>query len=343
MEVGAENNNATAYLSLNSHLSFVKEPVTTITFDNSSSGQPYTQFSSATLYGVTRGSRHVPKATGGNVITFDGTYYYHAFSTVASNVPFIPNQNLTVDALIIGGGGGGGINGGGGGAGGLLFQSAISLTSATTYNVTVGGGGSGGAVNAVAPAGFGIRGGSSVFDTFTAIGGGGGGRNDTLVPASQNPGGSGGGAGRGCPITGGLGTAGQGNNGGSTFCCGCAPHYGGGGGGGAGAVGGNGGDNGNGSRAGAGGAGVSTYSSWGIATGFGQNISNLAWFAGGGGGGASDAVVLGGNGGGGTGGWAGNPPTSALANTGGGGGGADNTTIAGGNGGSGLVIIRYLG
>jgi hypothetical protein len=337
-----ENNGTSAYIIAIGGMWRSTAPVTSITITPTTN--PFQQGSTFSLYGILRPG-DIPRASGGQV-NFDGTYFYHAFKTVGTNQPFIPFEDMNVEALIIGGGGGGGISGGGGGAGGLVYQSSVALTASTTYGVNVGGGGAGGAANAVAPAGFGFRGGNSSFAGFTAIGGGGGGRNDTAVPASENPGGSGGGAGRGCAITGGLGTAGQGNNGGSTFIP-CNDYYGGGGGGGAGAAGGSAGSTNTVSgRAGAGGAGVNTYSTWGLMNNVGQVISKVAWFAGGGGGGNSDTVPAGGNGGGGNGGYftgSNIPPTAGLANTGGGGGGSTDVNTSGAAGGSGLVIIRYLG
>jgi hypothetical protein len=58
----------------------------------------------------------LPKASGGDIVVNDGTYWYHAF--LASGT-FTPSSNLSCDVLQVAGGGGGGYwNGGGGGAGG---------------------------------------------------------------------------------------------------------------------------------------------------------------------------------------------------------------------------------
>ena len=262
-----------------------------------------------------------PKASGGNVIATDGTYWYHAF--LASGT-FTPQTNLTADILTIAGGGGS--NQGGGGAGGLLALSNQSLV-VSSYTVTVGAGGAASANGAN----------SQVGSLTAAVGGGRGGANSTATPAGN--GGSGGGS-MGDTTSpygtfpGGTGTSGQGNNGGAGFW---GSPYVGGGGGGAGAVG---GDR-SGSNGGAGGAGSNTYSSWATATSTGVS----GFYAGGGGGAANLAgsgggsAGTGGSGGGGTGNAGDTFGTVGTVNTGGGAGGSDN--VAGVAGGSGIVIIRY--
>lgn len=236
---------------------------------------------------------------------------------------------LVADILVIAGGGSGG-DSGGGGAGGLLAYTSQSLT-VQNYTVTVGGGGAAAGNDAA-----GNLGNDSQFGSLTASKGGGRGRGYALTTTGN--GGSGGG-GSGNDVNsqaGGSATSGQGNNGGAgtaTFL--------GGGGGGAGAVGGSG----SGTSA-TGGNGSSTYSSWGLATGTGENVSGTYYFAGGGGGGGSQTagtnITAGGLGGGGD----GNATTAsgaknAMANTGGGGGGADGGGESSGAGGSGIVIVRY--
>ena len=278
------------------------------------------------LYGVANASiTNVAKATGGDSVTTDGTYWYHTFR---SSGTFTPTQALTADYLVVAGGGGGGgtnTNGGtgGGGAGGLRctvtatggggsLESALSLTSGTGYTVTVGAGGAGN-----------TSGSNSVFSSITSTGGGGG------SEATGATGGSGGGSGANYS-TGGAGTANQGYGGGSA-----ASANGGSGGGGAGAVGSNaptGGSSGNGGN---GGNGVAT------------SISGSSVTYAGGGGGASyndgaNTRGIGGSGGGGDGSSTTIAATNGTANTGGGGGGA--RTGAGqtrGTGGSGIVIVRY--
>ena len=133
---------------------------------------------------------------------------------------------LIVDYLVIAGGGGGGAAAynshatiGGGGAGGYRnsydsetsggggnSETALTLASNTTYNVTVGEGGDGAAYqsNQSQP------GEDSVFDSITSIGGGGGASRNTN--SVNKNGGSGGG---GCyGKSAGSGTANQGYNGG---------------------------------------------------------------------------------------------------------------------------------
>jgi hypothetical protein len=300
--------------------------------------------STFSLYGIAAsGVSPAAKATGGAIYA-DDTYYYHVFGSTGT---FTPLSSLTADVLVVAGGGGGGrIVAGGGGAGGLTYYASQSLT-ATGYTCTVGGGGAGSTT-----AGYtsGAQGGNSSFTGLTAsVGGGGGG----AINANGGNGGSGGGAGgTGTSQTGGTATSGQGNAGASIT----STRYEGAGGGGAGAAGTTSDATGNGD----GGIGVSTYSSWGIATGIGENVSGTYYIAGGGGGGASTAGATvanagtGGSGGGGRGGFTNsttnvdNAAVAGLANTGGGGGGAgnditgNNDNTYGKNGGSGVVIVRYL-
>lgn len=281
-----------------------------------------------TLYGISDAGDDSPKANGGDVYS-DSSYWYHVFPMSAN---FIPNQSLTADILCIaGGGGGGGENtgnsGGGGGAGGVVYLSSQSLT-ATNYSVVVGGGGRG------TPSGTarGSNGTNSQFASLTAaIGGGGGGTQNGGETSGAN-GGSGGG---GTYFGGSGGTGSQGGNGGS----GSTTDGGSGGGGGAGGNGGNGNSTGP-YYSGDGGIGTSTYSSWGLATTTGENISGTVYYAGGGGGGTNNGYTKpGGYGGGGGNGIYGSVISRAgLPNTGGGGGGSGiNST----NGGSGIVIVRY--
>jgi len=224
-------------------------------------------------------------------------------TTPASNAP------PTVDYLVVAGGGGGGYGtgsagrgAGGGGAGGLLTASSYSITSGTSYSISVGQGGAAGAGSGS----NGSNGENSVFGTFTAVGGGGG---AAQAGGNGSIGGSGGGGGAQSDGSsyglGAVGTAGQGNTGGnghSTF------PGGGGGGGGAGGV----GQVGTAGAGGAGGAGVSNSYSGGAAT----------YATGGAGGGATT-------------------PVAGSANTGNGGGGATQAGVAAAAGGSGIVIIRY--
>ena len=282
-------------------------------------GSLFSQYSTFYLYGVAKlGTTPAiaPYATGGDVVTTDGTYWYHTFN---SSGTFTPRKALTCDYLVVAGGGGSGNTStfGGGGAGGLRstvtatggggsLESALSLASGTGYTVTIGAGGTN------VPA---TNGNDSVFSTITSTGGGKGG----VGGAGQNAGNGGSGGGAAYQnSTRGTGTANQGYNGGTGGTT--APNYGSGGGGGAGGV----GTNGTSGAPGGGNGGV------GVAVA----ITGTSVYYAGGGGGNADAGTLssGGLGGGGKG---GNPGggTGGTANTGGGAGA--------GNGGSGIVIVRY--
>ena len=253
----------------------------------------------------------------------------------------ITQVDPSLSYIVVAGGGGGGGWGGGGGAGGMLTGSIATVTSGSSFTMTVGAGGTAG-TNAYSAGGDG--GASSLagsgYTTVSTVGGGGGGYyngND------GRDGGSGGGggiseSGTNNTTTGGSGTAGQGNDGGrgggrSGY------YYGGGGGGGAGQVG---QDHVGQTRGGHGGSGSLS------------NITGTDTFYAGGGGGHTDRSgnasirALGGPGGGGDGGIYNNPNRSAEegdANTGGGGGSAtgvgasyDSYSAAGG---SGVVIVSY--
>jgi hypothetical protein len=229
--------------------------------------------------------------------------------------------SVSATYLIVAGGGGGGNgtnqadNGGGGGAGGLL-TGTVSLSSATTYTITIGSGGPAttNGTNSVL-SGAGIA-------TQTSVGGGRGGSGSGSTASS---GGSGGG-GHGLGGAAGSGTTAQGNAGGSGSGSWSA------GGGGAGAIGGNGG-----SSIGAGAGGV----------GLASSISGTSTFYAGGGGGSGSGTTYpnGGNGGGGTGNLSGAAGGRGTANTGGGGGGGSGSggSGVGGNGGSGIAIVSYAG
>ena len=353
-----ESNETTGWQFLGAGLWSNTSAITSIKLQPISGGTNFSFLAGSTfsLYGIAAlGTTPVtaPKATGGNIVANDGTYWYHAFTSSGN---FVPQVGLTADVLQIAGGAGGGSDGngtaGGGGAGGLLLHSAQSLVNGTNYACTVGAGGPGGTFNGVDGNGDkGGQGNNSQFAALTASVGGGGGGNQRSGRAAGN-GGSGGGGSR-TNTTAGTGTTGQGNNGGAGIAN-SGGYFPSGGGGGAGAAGGNAATNLTG--AGAGGAGLSTYSSWGLATLTGQNVSGTYWYAGGGGGAMynqnaqSGTGGAGGNGGGGVGGYTQNAPASStggngIANTGGGGGGSANYTGQssnnGGAGGSGVIIIRY--
>jgi len=279
--------------------------------------------STFSLYGIANTDQSAAKATGG-IITEDATYWYHTFGATGA---FIPKQSLTCDVLVVAGGGGNiGRFGGGGGAGGLVYTSSVSFASAISYTATIGAGGNGGANGSNSN----VTGGSL---SLTAAVGGGYGGNISTVGAS---GGSGGGGGGYSNNTAGSATTGQGNPGGA----GANLLRMGGGGGGAGATGAAAATN-----AGNGGNGSSAYSSWGSATGTGQNVSGTYWYAGGGGGGsyqtAGEGVAgSGGSGGGGAGNTGTSSGTNGTANTGGGAGGSGEGANSS-SGGSGIVIVRY--
>lgn len=293
--------------------------------DNS---QTFVEFTEISLYGIssntTTQNTTTPSASGGDIITTDGTYWYHTFLYSGTFVPF---KNLTCDYLVVAGGGGGGYGasgnglGGGGGAGGLRstvtatggggsLETPLALLANTTYAASIGAGGAGStSVNAYAS-----DGGNSVFATITSTGGGGSVNGEQV---GRN-GGSGGGAGNGGNTlgvkAGGTRTASpvQGFDGGSANTGSpTAPQYGTGGGGGAGGVGGNGGS----SSAGTAGAGLAvsiTGSSITYATGgAGSQLSSGAG-------------------------------ANGTANRGvGGGGSGQGATANGGTGGSGIIIVRY--
>jgi len=287
------------------------------------------------LIGGARGSRIIgrtlSKVTGGEVAS-DSTYYYRVFK---SNGTFsVADAPLLCDYLVIGGGGAGEGGGGGGGAGGVISGSA--LLAQGNYNAVIGGGGF-----------YYGSGTNSSFNSLIANGGGFG----------STSGGSGGGAKRfGSAASAGIGTPGQGNNGGKPR--GQVWAGGGGGGGGAGAVGGsttntNGGN---------GGDGTTAYAEWLTAIrpvfppagDFNWNSrTSSGYIAGGGGGGSYEGGYFAnaGQGGGGFGGTTLFPNHilyDGTENTGSGSGaGAMNhdynqyNVFASGKGGAGLVVVRY--
>lgn len=311
VDITQEANQTLAYAHLFAGLWTGTTAVTAITFTDHNSNS-FTSGSTFSLYGVAAlGTTPTiaPKASGGNIIDYDGTYWIHTFT---SSGVFTPQTGLTCDYLVVAGGGGAGYaasggGSGGAGAGGYIYSTSNSLIT-TAYTVTVGAGGNAGSTA------LGTNGSNSIFNANTAIGGG------------YGSGGSGGSGGGGAyQGSGGTGTSGQGNLGGNGSSTG-SPF----------------------GAAGGGGAGAASASvgasSGGSAGGIGLSNSitgTAVYYSGGGGGGSrSGGVGAGGLGGGGTG-SASSGGGSGTANTGGGGGGAaDNGT--GGAGGSGVVIIRYL-
>lgn len=331
-----EENATTAYATLVAALTTNTAAITSVTLIPGNSDN-FVQYSTFSLYGLAAVGTTpaiAPKATGGDAIGNDGTYWYHAFLSTGS---FTPSVALSCEALLVAGGGAGGWDiSGGGGAGGVVASNS-AFTVSTAQTVTIGAGGTGGTYSSIAY----TSGSDTVFNSWTAVGGGKG----------NSTGGSGGGAGIGASgvtvagkaatQTSPSGATGYGNAGGDAFQN--ASTFASGGGGGAGGVGGSR----SGSNGGNGGIGKNTWSGWLSAT----NTGVSGYIAGGGGGGVYNLGTSGsgGSGGGGAG-WTGSasanpasPVTAAMngvAGTGGGGGGAG-ANYAGGNGGSGIVIIRY--
>ena len=287
--------------------------------------------STFTLYGIK--AALVPKASGGDVIVQDGSYWYHAFRSTGV---FSPKTALTnVDYLVIAGGGGGtgsyvpnGYAGPGAGGlrstvgttgGGGSLESQISLSSGTSYTISVGAGGTSGGSGGSSGSNSSISG--TGLTTITSLGGG----------ARNTTGGSGGGGSYDAG-TYGLGTTNQGYRGGNGYIVGGGDTLGGGGGG-SGAV----GANATSTVAGNGGAGVQITA---FAT---PTSTGVSGFYAGGGGAAAEATGrtagTGGSGGGGNGAVAYAHATNGVPNTGGGGGAAGAGQM--GRGGSGLVIVRY--
>jgi len=311
-------------------------PINTLSFNINTFGSSTGDFiigSTFTLYGI-KAATTAPKATGGDTVTTDGSYWYHAFKTTGV---FDAKQALTADIMVVAGGGGGGQYApGGGGAGGFQLLTSQSLTAVKSV-VTVGGGGVYGFPSD--SGGSGYQGSNSQFGSLTASVGGGFGRGANSSAGAGGNGGSGGGAGgTSGSASGGSPTAGQGNSGGSVS----SANYSGAGGGGAGAAGGNNsGPTGGVGGIGAGGASFTNYTiinAMGAATATGELFSGNYYYAGGGAGysntvnGGNSTNNIGGKGGGG--GRTGNNNTDGTANTGGGG-------SFGNTGGSGIIIVRY--
>jgi hypothetical protein len=257
------------------------------------------------LYGIrAEGVSPAPKATGGAIYS-DDTYYYHVFGETGT---FTPLSSLTASVLVVGTGGVGAVFAGGGGAGGSIgYSASVSLASSTAYTATIG---ASGVIPKVNSSGTKVQ--SATASTNCTFGGG---AISTITGTAGGNGSETSTGGSNLSYSGGTGTGG----GGAGFAA-----------------------NGSAGPGGAGGSGVSTYSSWGLATGVGQNVSGTYYFAGGGGGGtgSGSSSGAGGNGGGGSGGADGLPGTRY---TGGGGGGAKNSPNYGdgGAGGLGIVIVRY--
>jgi len=331
---GVNENNATnARQSLTAGLWSSNTAISSVKLyptDGSFTASSFLQYSTFSLYGIAATGTTpaiAPKASGGNMVASDGTYWYHAFLSSGTFTPFI---SLSCDYLVVAGGGAGASvggsaeTGGGGGAGGFRLLTSQSLPAAS-YTATVGAGGSVGSsgtnstINSISATGGGYGGGGSG-------GSGGGGLSQN---GAQRFGGAGN-AGSYSPVEGYAG--GNGNSSNNSYA---------GGGGGAGAV----GANGTGGQSGAGGvgAGGAGYTNYAIinamasATNTGVLSSSNYYFAGGGGGGSASGVSAGsgGTGGGGAG------ETAGTINTGGGAGGGSPSSGSSRSGGSGIIIIRY--
>jgi len=250
-------------------------------------------------------------------------------------------SNTVVDYLVVAGGGSGGeYIGGGGGAGGFRTASGYSVATTTNYTIVVGAGGANGSTSGV----LGSNGSNSgIHNTSTSIWSTGGGRGGGFPGSAQYRAGDGGsgGAGRSWPPGSpffieanqrGVGTPGEGNNGGigGVSPGGLVLAGGGGGAGGAGGAA-------SGSTSGSGGPGLTS------------SLSGSPGTYSAGGGGGAEGPASAGNG---TPGVSGNGTPnnttggSGGTNTGGGGGGTGLVppyVNVGSSGGKGIVIIRYAG
>ena len=307
--------------------------------------------------------------TSGGIITTNGPYRIHSFTTVSSSSIFKPTFTGPVEVLIVGGGGGGGrYIGGGGGGGGVIYMPAVNVTAGRSYTVAVGGGGpsntSGSSSSVFGAIAAGGGGSGSFWNGSGIAGGSGGGAAATEIGMVFNLGGNN--TGNSLGSNDGIANNGfiYGNRGGNiTVLRSGDPTRAAGGGGGGGpaldtpgnligdvdGIAGNTGQNG----AGSGGIGIvnailgpSYY--WGGGGGGGAYTNQIGGWGGlGGGGGGSGRQSFGSGPGGGIAlnngayGIGGAQGGAGGANTGGGGGGGT-YGYDGGTGGSGIVIIRYL-
>ncbi len=270
------------------------------------------------------------------------------FTSTSTTTWKVPPQITSVSLLVIGGGGAGGARGGGGGgAGGYISVSQV-VSPGTSIAISVGAGGIGNATqdqHAANGANTSVV--VSDTETVTAIGGGGGGGANAAITGQRNGdnGGSGGGstllyvAGPSANTTVGLGTSGQGNNGGGALNAG--NNWPAGGGGGAGGAGQSPGSN---TKSGSGGAGLAsaiTGTNTCYATGGGGGINSGQT-----GGDAGTCSGFSANINGGAGGAGSVTPATPTSNTGAGGGAAgyneSNADVSGGTGASGVVVISYV-
>jgi hypothetical protein len=324
------NTGSNIYATMMAGLSNSNTAISTITFACETGN--FVADSEFSLYGIAAVGTTpalAPFATGGDIVTNDGTYWIHTF---LSSGTFTPAKTLTCDYLVVAGGAGGGSYGGGGGAGGLRstvtatggsgsLETALSL-NAGNYAVYVGAGGAGGTSSAAQSGSKkGVAGSDSIFATITSLGGGSGLGFNENTSALANGGSGGGGAdspGSNQYINGGTGNSNQGYAGGRGYRTNSGYNACGGGGG----------------AASAGGDGSGSGSSpVGGTAGSGRSIaisgSSVTYASGGVGMAEAGSDAAG---------------ASGTANRGIGGGGSTGVganRLAGGNGGSGIVIVRY--
>ena len=304
-------------------------------------------------------------ASGGNIdgATPGNGFKYHVFTSSGSLVLDSSSIPVSVEYLVVAGGGSGAYDrGGGGGAGGLRSNSptcpaprrtpTLTLSSGTTYPVTVG---SGGITHSAYGSPSDLKGGNSSISTTVIASGGGAVSGPLRDGGSGFGGGSGGQDGAGDTVASpdSLSPTVQGFDGGGIESDPVSPNNGSGGGGGAGGPGG-GSDPPSTGNAGVGGPGLAIPGFAGplfptMPTPWKNAVGPTGLYAGGGGGaGSQDSQGppnggAGGPGGGGAGGTGpGADGTAGVTNTGGGGGGGNNLPQGdGAAGGSGIVIIRY--
>lgn len=200
--VGENASSSSNYMGLNVGVRKSNEAVSRLVFvpalGNFKAGTSFTLYG-VTKFGVT--PTQTPKATGGDIISNDGTYWYHAFLSSGS---FIPQTSINADLLIVGGGGAGGYFGGGGGAGGNVSLFSSILLTPSSYSALVGAGAS------AVSSGSGGAGTTSYLGSYASLGGLGGSSGGLGSGGVANyPAGSGGRGGYGTsnpPISGSSGT-----------------------------------------------------------------------------------------------------------------------------------------
>jgi hypothetical protein len=331
--------NGDIYMNETAGLWASSSPISSVVL--TSSGSSFLPNSTFSIYGLAATGTSpaiTPKATGGDIIQTNGTYWYHAFLSTGT---FTPLTNLNAQILVVGGGGGGGGNiGAGGGAGAMTtFATTSSLSSDVPYICSIGAGGAGSTYSSDGSTGGTTSFAGAGFTTITALGGGFG--------SQSSAGGAGGSGGGG--MSGGAGGAANGpnTNVGATGAN-AYPYYGAGGGGGATAA----GTAGTASGSAVGGNGGQGYTISSIDSGLSSTniFGSMTVIASGGGGSGvrPDSIgnsATGGTGGtgAGNGGYQGTIPTASTSfGSGGGGASWENYTNGdGSNGYQGLIIVRY--